>query len=164
LFGNKALKGNHEMAFKGRAVDSKTVLLNLLLCLLIFYSLFYMIGSVCFGAFRLDHFDGLIPFDFKTEPTESNSKYLVNLLSLELTYFCSGLLFAAVVRRRVWDYALTVTLVHVMITSLVMLEFPTVWQWWLALGSGLFLMICNGQLIAYFTCQSEQSYASFSIY
>lgn len=43
--------------------------------------------------------------------------FAVNLLSLELTYFCSGLLFAAVVRRRVWDYALTVTLLHVMITS-----------------------------------------------
>nr|XP_020462868.1 transmembrane protein 244-like isoform X2 [Monopterus albus] len=155
---------HHVMAFKGKVVDSKTVLFNLLLCVVIFYSLFYMIGSVCFGAFRLDHFDGLIPFDFKTEPAESNSKYLVNLLSLELTYFCSGLLFAAVVRRRVWDYALTVTLLHVMITSLVMLEFPMVWQWWLALGSGLFLMICNGQLIAYFTCQSDQSYASFSIY
>lgn len=39
-------------------------------------------------------------------------------MSLELTYFCSGLLFAAVVQRRVWDYALTVTLVHVTITSL----------------------------------------------
>lgn len=37
---------------------------------------------------------------------------------MELTYFCSGLLFAAVVRRRVWDYALTVTLLHVIITSL----------------------------------------------
>ncbi|TNN75692.1 Transmembrane protein 244 [Liparis tanakae] len=137
------------MAFKGKAVDSKTVLFNLLLCLVMFYSLFYMIGSVCFGAFRLDHFDGLIPFDFKTEPAESNSKYLVNVLSLELTYFCSGICFAAVVRSRVWDYALTVTLLHVMITSL---------------GSGLFLMICNGQLIAYFTCQSDQSYASFSLY
>lgn len=42
----------------------------------------------------------------------------VNLVSLELTYFCSGLLFAAVVQRRVWDYALTVTLVHVAVTSL----------------------------------------------
>lgn len=42
----------------------------------------------------------------------------VNLLSLELTYFCSGLLFAAVVKRRVWDYAFTVTLLHVLITSL----------------------------------------------
>ncbi|KAF6739710.1 Transmembrane protein 244 [Oryzias melastigma] len=106
------------MAFKGNAVDSKTVLFNLLLCLLIFYSLFYMIGSVCFGAFRLNHFDGLIPFDFKTEPADSNSKYLVNLLSLELTYFCSGLFFAAVVKKQVWDYALTVTLLHIIITSL----------------------------------------------
>ncbi|XP_010785359.1 transmembrane protein 244-like [Notothenia coriiceps] len=103
------------MAFKSKAVESKTVFFNLLLCLVIFYSLFYMIGSVCFGAFRLDNFDGLIPFDFKTEPVESNSKYLV-------------------VKRRVWDYALTVTFLHVIITSLVMLEFPTVWQWWLALG------------------------------
>ncbi|XP_024124055.1 transmembrane protein 244 isoform X1 [Oryzias melastigma] len=152
------------MAFKGNAVDSKTVLFNLLLCLLIFYSLFYMIGSVCFGAFRLNHFDGLIPFDFKTEPADSNSKYLVNLLSLELTYFCSGLFFAAVVKKQVWDYALTVTLLHIIITSLVMLEVPMVWQWWLALGSGLFLMICNGQLISYFMCQNDESYVTFSLY
>uniref|UniRef100_A0AAY5KKD4 Transmembrane protein 244 n=1 Tax=Esox lucius TaxID=8010 RepID=A0AAY5KKD4_ESOLU len=124
------------MAFRGKVADTRTVLVHLLLCLVIFYSVYYMIGSVCFGAFRLEHFDGLIPFDFKTEPTnlESNSKYLVNLLSMELTYFCSGLLFAAVVRW-VWDYALTVTLLHVLLTSLVMLEFPLVWQWWLALGS-----------------------------
>lgn len=90
----------------------------------------------------------------------------VNLVSLELTYFCSGLLFAAVVQRRVWDYALTVTLVHVAITSLgeqkpdrhsdtqnsphkcrfyfclaVMLEFPMVWQWWLALGKKIIYCI-----------------------
>lgn len=30
----------------------------------------------CSPYLRLDHFDGLIPFDFKTEPTDSNSKYL----------------------------------------------------------------------------------------
>uniref|UniRef100_A0A3P9KRB9 Transmembrane protein 244 n=2 Tax=Oryzias latipes TaxID=8090 RepID=A0A3P9KRB9_ORYLA len=113
---------------------------------------------------RLNHFDGLIPFDFKTEPADSNSKYLVNLLSLELTYFCSGLFFAAVVKKQVWDYALTVTLLHIIITSLVMLEVPMVWQWWLALGSGLFLMICNGQLISYFMCQNDQSHATFSLY
>ncbi|XP_077382080.1 putative transmembrane protein 244 [Festucalex cinctus] len=152
------------MAFKSKAVDSKTVFLNLLLCLVVFYSLFYMIGSVCFGAFRLDDFDGRIPFDFKTKPEDSVSKYLVNLLSLELTYFCSGLLFAAVVKRRVWDYAVTVTCLHIFITSLVMLEFPLAWQWWLALGSGLFLMICNGQLIAYFACQDDQSYVTFAVY
>ncbi|XP_028675120.1 transmembrane protein 244-like [Erpetoichthys calabaricus] len=152
------------MAVKGKAKDTKTVFLHLLLCLVIFYTTYYMIGSICFGAFRLDHFDGLIPFDFKTEPTESNSKYLVNLLSMELTYFSSGLLFAAVVKRWVWDYAITVTCIHVGLTSAVMQEFPLIWQWWLALGSGLFLMICNGQLIAYFACQNDHSYPTFDNY
>ncbi|XP_029426780.1 transmembrane protein 244 isoform X2 [Rhinatrema bivittatum] len=128
---------------KAKVAGTKTVLLHLLLCLVIFYTLYYMIGSVCFGAFRLDTFDGLIPFDFKTEPSQSNSKYLVNLLSMELTYFTSGLLFAAVVKRWMWDYAITVTFVHVALTSA---------------GSGLFLMICNGQLVAYFACQDDQHY------
>nr|XP_033811506.1 transmembrane protein 244 isoform X3 [Geotrypetes seraphini]XP_033811507.1 transmembrane protein 244 isoform X3 [Geotrypetes seraphini]XP_033811508.1 transmembrane protein 244 isoform X3 [Geotrypetes seraphini]XP_033811509.1 transmembrane protein 244 isoform X3 [Geotrypetes seraphini] len=109
-------------------------------------------------ALRLEIFDGLIPFDFKTEPSQSNSKYLVNVLSLELTYFISGLLFAAVVKRWMWDYAITVTLIHVALTSAVMAEFPRIWQWWLAIGSGLFLMICNGQLVAYFACQNDHSY------
>ncbi|XP_006005440.1 transmembrane protein 244 isoform X2 [Latimeria chalumnae] len=123
-----------------------------------------MIGSVCFGAFGLDNFDGLIPFDFKTEPSQSNSRYLVNLLSMELTYFTSGLLFAAVVKRWVWDYAITVTLIHIALTFAVMTEFPLVWQWWLAIGSGLFLMICNGQLVAYFACPNDHSYPPFHTY
>ncbi|KAK6474540.1 transmembrane protein 244-like [Huso huso] len=152
------------MAFRSKVADTKTVILHLLLCLAIFYTLYYMIGSVCFGAFKLDHFDRLIPFEFKTEPSESNSKYLVNLLSMQLTYFSSGLLFAAVVKRWVWDYAITVTLVHVGLTSAVMLEFPLVWQWWLALGNGLFLMICNGQLIAYFACENDHSHPTLDSY
>ncbi|XP_048468833.1 transmembrane protein 244-like isoform X1 [Rhincodon typus] len=121
------------MAFKGKTAGTKTVLLNLLQCSLVFYTLYYMIGSVCFGAFRLDSFDGLLPFDFKTQAEKSVSKYLVNLLSMELTYFTSGILFAIIVKKRVWDYSITVTLVHVILSSAVMAEFPLAWQWWLAL-------------------------------
>ncbi|XP_041068873.1 transmembrane protein 244-like isoform X2 [Carcharodon carcharias] len=121
------------MAFKGRIAGTKTVLLNLLQCLLVFYALYYMIGSIFFGAFRLDSFDGLIPFDFKTQAAHSSSKYLVNLLSMELTYFTSGLLFAAIVKKWVWDYSITVTLIHIILSSAVMAEFPLAWQWWLAL-------------------------------
>ncbi|XP_007893005.2 transmembrane protein 244 [Callorhinchus milii] len=150
------------MAFKGRIAGTKTVILNLLLCLLIFYTLYYMIGSVCFGAFRLDSFDGLIPFDFKTQATKSSSKYLVNLLSMELTYFASGLAFVPVVKNWVWDYAITVTLIHILLSSAVMAEFPLVWQWWIALGLGLLLMIGNGHLIAHFICQKDPSYPSNS--
>ncbi|XP_051892157.1 transmembrane protein 244-like isoform X2 [Pristis pectinata] len=133
------------MAFKGQVAGTKTVLLNLLECLLIFYILYYMIGSVCFGAFRLDSFDGLIPFDFKTQASKSSSKYLVNLLSMELTYFTSGLLFAVIVKEWVWDYSITVTLSHVMLSSAV---------------AGLLMMICNGQLVAHFFCRNSPSYSS----
>ncbi|XP_060703364.1 putative transmembrane protein 244 isoform X1 [Hemiscyllium ocellatum] len=148
------------MAFKSKTAGTKIVLLNLLQCLLVFYTLYYMIGSVCFGAFRLNSFDGLIPFDFKTQAAKSNSKYLVNLLSMELTYFTSGILFAIIVKKWVWDYSITVTLIHVILSSAVMTEFPLVWQWWLALGGGLLMMICNGQLVAHFACQNNPAYSS----
>ncbi|CAM5114302.1 unnamed protein product [Eretmochelys imbricata] len=106
------------MAFQSGSVPGiKIILIHLLLCLVTFYTVYYMIGSICSGAFRLDTFDGLIPFEFNTEPSHSNPKYLVNLLSMELTYFTSGLLFAALLKRWVWDYAITVTLVHVALTS-----------------------------------------------
>ncbi|XP_030394979.1 transmembrane protein 244-like [Gopherus evgoodei] len=141
------------MAFHSGSVPGiKTILVHLLLCLVTFYAVYYMIGSICSGAFRMDTFDGLIPFEFNTEASHSNPKYLVNLLSMELTYFTSGLLFAALLKRWVWDYAITVTLVHVALTSVVMEQFPLVWHWWLALGSGLFIMIFSGQLVTHFAC------------
>ncbi|XP_072101834.1 putative transmembrane protein 244 isoform X2 [Mobula birostris] len=111
----------------------------------------------------LDSFDGLIPFDFKTPASTSSSKYLVNLLSMELTYFISGLLFAAIVKERVWDYSFTVALSHILLTSAVMVEFPLVWQWWLALGVGLLLMIGDGQLVAHFVCRNNPSSSSVNV-
>ncbi|XP_072884541.1 putative transmembrane protein 244 isoform X2 [Hemitrygon akajei] len=122
-----------------------------------------MFASICFGAFGLDSFDGLIPFDFKTPTSISSSKYLVNLLSMEFTYFISGLLFAAIVKEWVWDYSLTVTLNHILLTSAVMVEFPLAWQWWLALGVGLFLMIGSGQLAAHFVCRNNPSYSLVNV-
>ena len=52
-------------------------------------------------SFRLDHFDGLIPFDFKTEPAESNSKYLgelstlnaANMINSRRELFCTSCIF-----------------------------------------------------------------------
>ncbi|XP_053123027.1 transmembrane protein 244-like [Hemicordylus capensis] len=114
-----------------------------------------MMGSVCCGAFRLNTFDAFIPFEFKTEPSYSNPSYLASVLSMEITFFTSGLLFAGLLKRWVWDYAITVTLGHVLLTSAVMEEFPLIWQWWLALASGLFLMICNGELVTYFICSNS---------
>ncbi|KAI1240956.1 hypothetical protein IHE44_0009408, partial [Lamprotornis superbus] len=76
--------------------------------------------------------DGLAPFDFKTNPSWINPYYLVLVISLEITFFICGLLFALVVEEWVWDYAVTVTIIHIIITSVVMSEFPLMLHWWLA--------------------------------
>ncbi|XP_066494885.1 putative transmembrane protein 244 [Tiliqua scincoides] len=139
------------MDYQGSRVAAiKAIILQIGLCLLIFYTVYYVIGSICYGAFRLHPFDVLLPFEFKTEPAYSNPNYLANVLSTEITFFISGPLFGVLLRRWVWDYAITVTLGHVLITFAVMKEWPLVWHWWLALASGLFLMICSGELLIYF--------------
>ncbi|XP_074253579.1 putative transmembrane protein 244 isoform X2 [Saimiri boliviensis] len=98
----------------------------------------------------------------------------VLLVSTEVTYFACGLLFVPVAEEWVWDYAISVTILHVAITSTVMLEFPLTSHWWAALdghpeillhrilrlllhrcdacclcGTGLISMICGGQTLAY---------------
>ncbi|EOB08666.1 Putative transmembrane protein C6orf191, partial [Anas platyrhynchos] len=98
---------------------------------------------------RIQMLDGLAPFDFKTNPSWFNPHYLVLVVSLEITFFICGLLFALVVEEWVWDYAVTVTVIHIIITSVVMSEFPLMLHWWLALGSGVISMICGGQILAY---------------
>ncbi|OWK61778.1 Transmembrane protein 244 [Lonchura striata] len=75
--------------------------------------------------------------------------FTVLVISLEITFFLCGLLFALVVEEWVWDYAVTVTIIHIIITSAVMSEFPLMLHWWLALGSGVISMICGGQILAY---------------
>nr|XP_020655351.1 transmembrane protein 244 isoform X3 [Pogona vitticeps] len=133
----------------------KAITLHILLCLLVFYTVYYMIWSICCGIFRLKTFGLLTPFEFKTEPSFSSPDYLAKVLATSLTFFTSGLLFAVLLRRWVWDYAITVTLTHVLLTFAgffsssttccicsnlqpsvfhVMKEFPFIWQWWLALG------------------------------
>ncbi|XP_038655737.1 transmembrane protein 244 isoform X3 [Scyliorhinus canicula] len=146
------------MAVKFKVTDTKTVLLQLLICLMTFYAVYYITGSMLFGAFRLETYDALIPFDFKTGASFASSKYIVNLVSMEMTYFVSGLLFAGVVKDWVWDYAITVTLIHIAVTSTVMAEFPLVWHWWLALGGALLIMICSGHLLVHFAFQDNLIY------
>nr|XP_028597461.1 transmembrane protein 244-like [Podarcis muralis] len=102
-------QGSHTAAIK-------TIVLHILGCLLIFYTVYYMTGSICCGAFRLNNFGMLIPFEFNMEPSYSNPKYLANVLSMETTFLISGLLFAVLLKRWVWDYTITVTMAHVLLT------------------------------------------------
>ncbi|XP_049445255.1 transmembrane protein 244 isoform X2 [Epinephelus fuscoguttatus] len=130
--------------------ELKVVLQNLLICMVCFYSLYYIVVSVCIGLLRVHEINSLLaPFDYTTQPSWQNPKYLVGVISTEVTYVLGGLVFAWIVEEWVWDYAITVTLLHVAMTVAVMSDFPSAEHWWIALGSGLVMMIFGGQLMAY---------------
>ncbi|XP_004630367.1 transmembrane protein 244 [Octodon degus] len=113
---------------------SQVIVQNLLLCVILFYTVYYVSLSLCSLTLKAYELDVLAPFDFKTSPSWLDTNYKVLLLSTEATYFFCGLLFALVVEEWVWDYAVSVTIIHVVITSTVMLEFPLTSHWWAALG------------------------------
>ncbi|XP_055570868.1 transmembrane protein 244 isoform X3 [Falco cherrug] len=112
-----ALPFNIMCPWLSRSKLLKVVLVNLLICMVVFYTVYYVVLSVCFAVFRIKMLDGLAPFDFKTNPSWINPYYLVLVISLEITFFICGLLFALIVEEWVWDYAVTVTIIHIIITS-----------------------------------------------
>ncbi|KAG9347474.1 hypothetical protein JZ751_005041 [Albula glossodonta] len=59
---------------------------------------------------------------------------IVSVISTELTFIVAGLMFAWIVEEWVWDYAITITLIHIGLTIG---------------GCGLLMMIFGGQLLAY---------------
>ncbi|XP_028997090.1 transmembrane protein 244 isoform X3 [Betta splendens] len=108
------------------------------MCMVCFYSLYYIAVSLCIGLLRVHEINSLLaPFDYTTQPSWQNPKYLVGVISTEVTYILGGLVFAWIVEEWVWDYAITVTLLHVAMTVAVMSDFPSAEHWWIALDSQL---------------------------
>ncbi|XP_029281373.1 putative transmembrane protein 244 isoform X2 [Cottoperca gobio] len=134
-FGFTLIKRHGPISLKTTPSDTLVVLQNLLMCMVCFYSLYYIAVSLCVGLLRVHEINSLLaPFDYTTQPSWQNPKYLVSVISTEVTYVLGGLVFAWIVEEWVWDYAITVTLLHIAMT---------------VAGSGLVMMIFAGQLMAY---------------
>ncbi|XP_053498061.1 transmembrane protein 244 isoform X2 [Ictalurus furcatus] len=147
--GTPPIKCHCKLSINTKLNDTRVVLQNLLMCIVCFYSLYYITLSVCIGILKVDEEDSLLaPFNYKMQPSWSNPKYLASVISTEVTYIVGGLVFAWIVEEWVWDYAFTVTLLHIGLTVAVMADFPSTEHWWIALGSGLVMMILGGQLLA----------------
>ncbi|KAL8584601.1 hypothetical protein ACOMHN_002331 [Nucella lapillus] len=152
-------KENLDSSINDRTEYTRTreqvILLNVAKCELAFYAVYYTISSLTFALYRLDRFDGKIPFDFETWvylPDCCNTlsaTETVNFISMEVSFAVSGLIFGVMVRERVWDYALTVTVVHTALSCLVMLKFPLNWSWWVCCALALLLMITIGELVGF---------------
>ncbi|XP_048413732.1 uncharacterized protein LOC125464905 isoform X4 [Stegostoma tigrinum] len=129
----------------------ETVLSNLLQCSLVFYTLYYMIGSVCFGAFSESAIYGTHIF-YQWNPVCNNSQEAgVGLFNHSYTHPRHTEL-CRIKPDGCFTYRMPV-----------MAEFPLAWQWWLALGGGLLMMICNGQLVVHFVCQNNPAYSSSNL-
>ncbi|XP_028858411.1 putative transmembrane protein 244 isoform X2 [Denticeps clupeoides] len=129
------IKRHGHLPINTKLNDTWVVLQNLLMCMVSFYSIYFIVVSLCIGVLRVEEVDSLLaPFDYTTQPSWQNKKYLVSVISTEVTYVLGGLMFAWIVEEWVWDYAITVTLLHVGLT---------------VAGSGLVMMIFGGQLLAY---------------
>ncbi|XP_037099899.1 transmembrane protein 244 isoform X2 [Syngnathus acus] len=128
--GFTLIKRHGAVSLKTTPSDTWVVLQNLLMCTLCFYSLYYVAVSLCVGLLRVHEINSLLaPFDYTTQPSWQNPKYLVGVISTEVTYVLGGLVFAWIVEEWVWDYAITVTLLHVAMT---------------VAGAGGLVRLCNG--------------------
>ncbi|XP_058880014.1 transmembrane protein 244 isoform X3 [Acipenser ruthenus] len=130
------------MAIKVKIADIKTVFLNLLMCVVIFYAVYFIAVSLCIGGFRIEDIDSLLaPFDFKTSPSWTNSKY-VGKFHWEHKYE------GPIPEMGSYSYG-HILLLHSNPSSTVMSEFPSADHWWISIGSGLSVMVFGGQLLAY---------------
>ncbi|XP_033122923.1 transmembrane protein 244-like [Anneissia japonica] len=131
-----------------KMLQTKEIVINLVFCLLLFYSVFYMIASLMHGIFVLDDFDGKIPFNvdsfesmFSNATLTWNDKiFLADFLSLECTCLIVPLTFVVLLHERLWDFAATTVLIHVIIVCIVNLALP-VWEWWVCIIIGTIFMI-----------------------
>ncbi|KAK2145795.1 hypothetical protein LSH36_657g01041 [Paralvinella palmiformis] len=138
-------------------------LLNILKCIVSFYLVFYVVISLAFGAFKLSWFDVRMPFDHVTflDFSKCCSSYtdhqLANLVSVQLTYFLSTWVITFFIQTQVWNVAIIITILHTILSSVVMLSFPINWSWWVSLFFGMVLMIFLGELVCY--CRRNQGQA-----
>lgn len=143
------------------ADDTRVICCNLAIVLPLFFLVYYMTAALISGAFKIGDFDGKAPFDFKNCCSIDDNQNLVTLFSLLLTYIITTVIFILFLRKRVWDYAMTVGFIHLLLSCAVMQAFPTNWQWWVAFLSSVLFMAVFGELMIR-CCNMKNAVASVS--
>lgn len=111
---------------------------------------------------RISDFDGKMPFDFQNCCNIKDDKDVATLLSLLLTYTLTALIFIIFLRKRIWDYAITIGFVHLILSCAVMQAFPTNWEWWIAFLSSVLFMALFGEVAVRCFLKKKTQSASIS--
>eukprot|EP00281_Chroomonas_sp_CCMP1168_P017682 CAMPEP_0206214874 /NCGR_PEP_ID=MMETSP0047_2-20121206/1897_1 /ASSEMBLY_ACC=CAM_ASM_000192 /TAXON_ID=195065 /ORGANISM="Chroomonas mesostigmatica_cf, Strain CCMP1168" /LENGTH=163 /DNA_ID=CAMNT_0053637137 /DNA_START=21 /DNA_END=509 /DNA_ORIENTATION=+ len=141
--------------------ETKTVLRLLLLLLVIFYATSYIVAMVCAAALNLwDHqpagdreFNaGLIPFwHYEIGVGEGDAALAVWLSQVfpQLTLL-AAIFFLVRSTKHAWDYSVTVSLLHFVVTCIVTQDAPVTWQWWVTLVVATLVVSVASELLCYF--------------
>lgn len=143
---------------------SKTIIKNLLLIIFIFYAFQYAVCMVIAAAaggiwsddastpgLRADYSAALLPFWHYNCGLGEGSVALASWLTLVLSQLLLiGLIFFIVRSTNyAWDYAVTVSFVHFILTCLCTLAFPTNWSWWVTLIVSTVVVVLSSTYVTY---------------
>ena len=117
-------------------MDTKTILKNLGIIIVLFYVTFYFLSLIALAGFKQDlKHVGMGPFDWK-HCGFSDGRDTAGWLSLVLNFGIFGSFFVFIIARtssRSWDYVVTLGILHWILTMIISTSFPTNWVWWVSI-------------------------------
>ena len=133
--------------------DTPVILKNLAVVFPLYYIAYYSISGVL-SALVGSTFDGREPFEHSMDLFNPSlgGRALVTWLSFVLMLFVATSLIYHIVRstQMAWDYAVTFSFVHFILSMIVTLSFPTNWIWWVTVGLGTFLLSSMAEMSCYY--------------
>ena len=111
--------------------DSRVIATRLAKLIPAFYLMFYVVAGVFIMAYDLEYC-GTLPFEH-AKFGDSSSRGKAAVATTILAFAFSPLLMLVLVKSssNAWDYIATLTLLHIALTALVSLSWPSNWKWWL---------------------------------
>lgn len=142
--------------------DTKVILQKLAVFVPSFYALFYIVGVIFIGGFKLPwkHL-GWLPFYFQWDDFRPGYRRaeltdrelpLASWLCFCTTYLLTALLIHRIVRntRKAWDYAVTISIWHWVTSCIVMTDFPKNWVWWVTNAVATFILSTLSEAATYY--------------
>ncbi|PRP75544.1 hypothetical protein PROFUN_09030 [Planoprotostelium fungivorum] len=138
----------------GKIKDDSTrvILRNLLILLPAFYGQYYFLAIILTAGFHApwSHL-GYLPFDWEQFYFTAGAP-LAGWLALVLNFLLAVVHIFFIVRstKNSWDYAVSLGIIHFILTCIVSRRFPLNWIWWVTIILTDVLLVVASELSTYF--------------
>lgn len=144
------------MAGRARDYETKVILRRLLTFVIAFYALYYVVGAVL-AAITGQPVTATIPFDH-VEFGTGKGRPLLTFLTTVITYTLGLALVVIIIQTsaNAWDYAVTTSLLHLLLASIVCFKFSVNWVWWVTVVVGTVWMAIAGEALNLCLCDMRR--------